>query len=51
MVSPCWNFDAIAATLWINNRFRQGLSRCLHTLLFLPAPEPFACAICCSLPR
>ncbi len=40
MVSPRWNFDAIAATLWINSRFRQGLSRYLHTLPHLSAPEP-----------
>lgn len=40
MVSPRWNFDATAATLWINGRFRHGLSRCLHTLPYPPSPEP-----------
>ncbi len=40
MVSPRWNFDAIAATLWINGRFRQSLSRCLYALPYPPAPEP-----------
>lgn len=40
MVSPRWNFDVTAATLWINGRFRQRLSPCLHAPPCPPAPEP-----------
>ncbi len=40
MVSPRWNFDATAATLWINGRFRQRLSPCLHAPPYPPVPEP-----------